>query len=254
MKLKSGWFTKCVSVFSVSVLILGIFLTMFSVLNSPTSYAQTVTNKFKTNLDRYSYETMTSIDEKKVEKIDHNIMLEKQADLFGVTKDNIELVNISKVKDTKTADLYYVNQYTINSNKNDSITVVYSNSGKVLSIETIVFSDNNKAIEKFSDGVLVFRAEKDNKGNFTSMYNILNGKKQYYSNKDLKSISKWYKCMNSTLSGLGVPSWVIGVVGVGCAAVCAVTIGTGCWACLGVAGIGYGTEIVYALNHCKSKW
>lgn len=55
----------------------------------------------------------------------------------------------------------------------------------------------------------------------------------------------WYNQLNSCLSGLGVPSWLIGVAATGCSLVCIVTVGSGCIVCLILALGAYTTELQY---------
>ncbi len=56
--------------------------------------------------------------------------------------------------------------------------------------------------------------------------------------------------MNSCLSGMGVPSWIIGVLGVTCSIICIGTAGVGCIGCLAGAGFGYAAELSACIGWC----
>ncbi len=100
------------------------------------------------------------------------------------------------------------------------------------------------------NGETVFEGQRNNDGVYVSVQVKQGDVTRNLNNAELRSLSSWVSCMNKQLSNMGLASWIIGVVTVGCAAICVVTAETGCWACLGVAAIGYGAEIGYALAHC----
>lgn len=63
----------------------------------------------------------------------------------------------------------------------------------------------------------------------------------------------FWGCMNSCLSSMGVPSWVIGAIGAVCLAACVGTLGAGCVACgLGV-GFGYDAELAACVGWCECE-
>lgn len=57
-------------------------------------------------------------------------------------------------------------------------------------------------------------------------------------------------CLNSCLSGLGVPSWLISALGVACGVICAGTAGVGCIPCLYAAAGGLGAELGWCIGMC----
>lgn len=68
-----------------------------------------------------------------------------------------------------------------------------------------------------------------------------------------QGFSQWWSCMGTCFGNQGVPGWVITVVGTACAAVCVVTVGTGCYAC--VLGSTYlvGFDVGACIAYC-SGW
>ncbi len=65
-------------------------------------------------------------------------------------------------------------------------------------------------------------------------------------------------CINNCLAGLGIPNWLLAVLAVICAVICAASAGWGCVACLAGAGYGLYLEAFYCVdqccNHCLSSW
>ena len=57
-------------------------------------------------------------------------------------------------------------------------------------------------------------------------------------------------CLNSCLSNLGLPTTLLGLIGVGCAFACGATFGLGCAACLGFVLGGYGGIIKVCVKRC----
>ncbi len=57
------------------------------------------------------------------------------------------------------------------------------------------------------------------------------------------AFTRFSDCMDSK----GVPGWVINAISIGCAAVCAATLGTGCVACIGGLAGAYSTNIGYCV-------
>lgn len=49
----------------------------------------------------------------------------------------------------------------------------------------------------------------------------------------------WWGNFNECLSSAGIAAWVVTGIAIACAAICIITIGTGCLVCLGAASAGY---------------
>lgn len=59
-----------------------------------------------------------------------------------------------------------------------------------------------------------------------------------------------YACLDTCLSSRGVAGWVLALIGILCAAACAVTVGTACWLCLGTM-VGFAGSAIYdCLTSC----
>ena len=71
-----------------------------------------------------------------------------------------------------------------------------------------------------------------------------------------QAVTMDWGCVNSCLSSLGLPSWLLGVLAVICAAVCIASAGWGCYLCIAGAGYGFYLEAYYCVdqccNHCLS--
>lgn len=63
----------------------------------------------------------------------------------------------------------------------------------------------------------------------------------------------WACFRDCIINRMGVATWLIGLAGATCAAVCVVTIGAGCVPCLQAVLIGYGAEISFCMSFCRSS-
>ncbi len=59
-----------------------------------------------------------------------------------------------------------------------------------------------------------------------------------------------WDCINNCLAGLGLPNWLLGVLALICAIICAGTAGLGCVACIAGAGYGFYLEAFYCVDLC----
>ena len=58
----------------------------------------------------------------------------------------------------------------------------------------------------------------------------------------------WWGNFNQCLSNAGIAAWVITGISIACAAVCVVTVGLGCIACLGAASAGFSGTVSYCIT------
>jgi hypothetical protein len=58
----------------------------------------------------------------------------------------------------------------------------------------------------------------------------------------------WWGNFNQCLSNAGIAAWVITGISIACAAVCVVTAGLGCIACLGAASAGFSGTVSYCIT------
>lgn len=65
--------------------------------------------------------------------------------------------------------------------------------------------------------------------------------------------SGFWSCLNSCLSGLGIPMWIISALGVACGLICAGTAGAGCFACLYAASAGLGGTLGWCIGVCAAS-
>lgn len=65
-----------------------------------------------------------------------------------------------------------------------------------------------------------------------------------------QAVAVGWGCINNCLSSLGLPSWLLGVLAVICAVLCAATAGWGCYLCIAGAGYGYYLEAFYCVDKC----
>jgi len=62
-----------------------------------------------------------------------------------------------------------------------------------------------------------------------------------------ESISSYFSNVLDCLEGLGIPNYLLGIAGAVCGAVCLVSGGTACPACLAAVLAGYATEITHCI-------
>lgn len=58
----------------------------------------------------------------------------------------------------------------------------------------------------------------------------------------------WWGNFNQCLSNAGIAAWVITGISIACAAICVVTVGLGCIACLGAASAGYSGTVSFCIT------
>lgn len=68
-----------------------------------------------------------------------------------------------------------------------------------------------------------------------------------------KGFSEWWDCMGTCFGNIGVPGWVITVVGTACAGVCIVSVGTACFACFLASEFLVGFDVGACIAYC-SGW
>lgn len=61
----------------------------------------------------------------------------------------------------------------------------------------------------------------------------------------------WWGDFNKCLSNAGVAAWAIAGISIACAAVCVVTAGFGCLACLGAASAGFSGTVSFCITHAN---
>jgi hypothetical protein len=59
-----------------------------------------------------------------------------------------------------------------------------------------------------------------------------------------------YSCVNDCVASLGIPTWTLALIGVGCGIACGGTLGLGCSICWMAVTAGFGYEIGYCLRYC----
>lgn len=119
------------------------------------------------------------------------------------------------------------------------ITVVYDNNRDFqYFLESIVYED---------DGTGYLKTWKDNE--LQTEHNIDIGEfEEETGDIEIALAKTGWGCINDCLSANGLPTWVLGLVGVGCAAVCVGTAGLGCVICIQGLGLGYAAIFDYCLN------
>lgn len=72
-----------------------------------------------------------------------------------------------------------------------------------------------------------------------------------FDDEDARIDVTWSCFRNCLINMMGVPTWLIGLAGAVCSAVCVLTVGTGCVVCLQGVLIAYGAEIAFCLGYCR---
>ncbi|WP_158866131.1 hypothetical protein [Leifsonia sp. AG29] len=121
-----------------------------------------------------------------------------------------------------------------------SLTVMFANDDTVVGSSEWVFtphSANSGRVQSWLNGSLVIdqtvSAPDSDAPRITSMA---------YKKGD------WWGNFNQCLSNAGVAAWVITGISIACAAVCVVTAGIGCIACLGAASAGFSGTVSYCIT------
>lgn len=252
--MKKGLGKRIFSLISAGILLLGLIISIIPMGDQKKTYVAELEMSLQSNLINYSKKVPTEKEIMFINKLDlQNSKINQQNSNVTVSKVALQ---VSVVVDNKTNKKNYVSYHMVSGQDIDSsqssLIITYDYQGKEISeqLVTVKKISSGQIITSKINGETVFNGQKNNDGVYVNAQVKQGGVTRSLSSAELRSLSSWVSCMNKQLSNMGLPSWIIGVVTVGCAAICVATAGTGCWACLGVAAVGYGAEIGYALGHC----
>jgi len=193
--------------------------------------------------------------------------LKDAQDYANTRSENVSVSKEATVKTltNKSGDTYYVAYYDVtgaNIKKGSYLSLFYKTNGQLTNTSMVMGVSSSVGVNAYiyGNGKQTFAATLDEDGNVlssstNSSTNFAakkgNGMRLMAAAKKKKKKTKksWMSCMGKCLSGMGVPTWILGAVGAGCAIVCIGTAGTGCAACVSAVGAGYGTEVFHCAHY-----
>jgi hypothetical protein len=124
-----------------------------------------------------------------------------------------------------------------------SVSVVFDERGDVVGYTQMVFTpvdETSGRVQSWIDGLpkvdQIVAAQSDPEPTPAQL------KSRAYKKGD------WWGNFNQCLSNAGIAAWVITGISIACAAVCVVTVGLGCIACLGAASAGFSGTVSYCIT------
>jgi hypothetical protein len=272
MKKKSNSAKLLNIIFMVSILLFGTIILAFGsvkVSADETSQEATVGANFvNTFNDNKFVESTSSISKKVTSWGIENTQTINDAEDYANTRS--QSVVISKQPTVKTltdkdGNTKYVAYYDVTGNnieKGSYLSIFYNEDGKLTNTTMVMGVSSKLGVNAYiyGNGKQAFAAAMDNDGNVlsssTNATTNLSSKHATGSQmmilaakKKKKSKKSWLSCMSKCLSGMGVPTWILGAVGAACAVICIGTAGTACAACVSAVGAGYGTEVFHCAHY-----
>ncbi|WP_282802569.1 hypothetical protein [Secundilactobacillus kimchicus] len=193
----------------------------------------------------------------------NNLVFDKALNYANTRVSSSSISKNATVKDLQTSNgqHYIVAYYDISGNnveKGSYLSLFYDTTGKLLvncmvlgvqaemGINAYTYENGQQTSASLVDkSGNVLYASSDSNAKLDNNNGILFASLQ----KKKKKKKSWISCMGKCLSGMGIPSWIIGTVGTACAVVCAVSFGAGCAVCLSAVGAGYSTELFHCAHY-----
>ncbi|MCT3569250.1 hypothetical protein [Levilactobacillus brevis] len=260
-------------VLAVSILVLGIFVVALGNVKASadeTSQEAAVGENFVNSFNDNKFTLSDSSITTKVNSWGNkNSNTLKDAQNYSNTRsDNVSISKDATVKtlNDKSGDTYYVAYYDVagpNIKQGSYLSLFYKTNGQLINTSMVMGVSSSVGVNTYiyGNGKQTFAATIDEDGNVLSsstnpstnfatkegngMHLMAAAKKK----KKKKTKKSWLSCMGKCLNGMGIPNWVLGAVGAGCAVVCIGTAGTGCAACVSAVGAGYGTEVFHCAHY-----
>lgn len=125
------------------------------------------------------------------------------------------------------------------------LTVVYDVAGELVGYAEAIYqptSHNSGTVTVWQDGEAVVHAEVDASGAVKEREPDVSN--LHATNADVGTMGfDWDTFGECLTEWMGVPNWVLGAISAACAAICFITAGTGCIACITGVVAGYSFEI-----------
>ncbi|WP_349864769.1 hypothetical protein [Leifsonia sp. WHRI 6310E] len=122
-----------------------------------------------------------------------------------------------------------------------SLSVVFDESDAVVGTSEMIFtpvSEVSGRVQSWVDGALRLDQTVDAPG--------IDADAAFASRAYQKG--DWWGNFNQCLSNAGIASWVIAGIALACSAICVVTVGAGCVACLGAASAGFSGTVSFCIT------
>src|SRR5699024_3047264 len=231
------------------VILLNLVLLTFMIGSSTSTFADgignsmTMENPLETtsnHLMNYSdsFEDVNSFDEKTLSDFSYRDFEQGLIDLNSEGELDFEKAFVKKMKDS--------GEYTVR------IPIIHENY-EVISGITVVY-DSDRNFEHFIENIVYEDSGigylKTWKNNELQDEHSINIEEFEEDQGDISLQGKGWGCIKDCLNKQGLPTWVLGLVGTACAAICVGTAGVGCAICIQGLGLGYIGIFEYCLKKC----